>query len=170
MSNLLLKAFGILALMQFSFHPLESRHPLHVSTTDINHNAKDQSLEITCRIFTDDFESILASKFKQKVDLLHPKSKKEMDELVAKYLNANLSFRVNQRLVQGNYIGYEIDREAVNVYLEITGINSLNTLSITNTILYDRFDDQMNIVHVAKSSARKSAKVNFPNRQMLITF
>lgn len=39
-------------------------HPFHVSTTEINHNAKDKSLEITCRIFTDDFEAILGKNYK----------------------------------------------------------------------------------------------------------
>src|SRR6476661_2375693 len=34
-------------------------HPFHVSTTEINHNATDKTLEISCRIFTDDFESCL---------------------------------------------------------------------------------------------------------------
>ena len=41
-----------------------SLHPFHVSTTEINQNAKDKILEISCRIFTDDFESILEKNYK----------------------------------------------------------------------------------------------------------
>src|SRR6266536_6578818 len=50
-------------------------HPFHVSTTEINHNAQDKTLEITCRIFTNDFETILKKNYPQdaahnaKVDL-----------------------------------------------------------------------------------------------------
>ena len=32
-----------------------SQHPFHVSVVEINHNAEDKTLEITCKIFTDDF-------------------------------------------------------------------------------------------------------------------
>ena len=31
-------------------------HPFHVSVVEIEHNAEDKSLEISCKIFTDDFE------------------------------------------------------------------------------------------------------------------
>ena len=30
-------------------------HPIHVSVTEINHNAADKTLEVSVRIFTDDF-------------------------------------------------------------------------------------------------------------------
>lgn len=165
----LLKTFSVIALFQFCFYPLEP-HPLHVSTTDINYNAKDKSLEVICRIFTDDFEAVLASNSNQKIDLLNSRSKKEMDVLVAKYLKSHLSYRINNRIAEANYVGYEVDKEAVNVYLEIPGVGSVQTLAITNSILFDRFDDQMNIVHVEKSGVRKSAKVNFPQRQLFISF
>lgn len=146
------------------------KHPLHVSTTEINYNAKEKSLELTCRIFTDDFEAVLASNYKQKTDLVNAAAKKAMDPLVAKYLKAHLSIRTNDLSTEFSYLGYEVDKEAVNVYLEVKGINSLQSLSIANTILYDRFDDQMNIVHAEKSGLRRSAKVNFPQRDMQIKF
>ena len=31
-------------------------HPFHVSGVEVNHNATDKTLEISCKIFTDDFE------------------------------------------------------------------------------------------------------------------
>ena len=34
-----------------------SDHPLHVSVIEINHNAADKTLEISCKIFTDDFSN-----------------------------------------------------------------------------------------------------------------
>ena len=39
-------------------------HPIYVSVTEIQHNAKDKTLEISCKIFTSDFEAILKSKTK----------------------------------------------------------------------------------------------------------
>ena len=37
-----------------------THHPIYVSVTEIEHNAKDKTLEISCKIFTDDFEKTLA--------------------------------------------------------------------------------------------------------------
>src|SRR5437868_3729191 len=63
-------------------------HPLHVSTTEINHNATDKSLEISCRLFVDDFEACLSKQYHTKVDLSAANVKTAMDSLVKKYLVA----------------------------------------------------------------------------------
>ena len=148
----------------------EKRHPLHVSTTEINFNPKEKSLEISCRIFTDDFENILAKKFKAKTDLSKPSMQKEMDELIKKYIAAHLIFNVDGKIKKANYIGFEIDHEATNVYIEIVDINNFKNLNVSNTILYDLFDDQMNILHVENSGSRKSVRANYPNSTLAVKF
>ena len=148
----------------------EHKHPLHVSTTEINFNAKEKSLEVSCRIFTDDFENILAKKFNTKTDLSKASMHKDMDELIKKYLDTHLKYTVDGKTVKANYIGFEIDHEATNVYLEIEGFNSFKNLSISNTILYDLFDDQMNILHVENLGTRKSARVNYPTANLSVVF
>lgn len=160
----------LLFIVVFPFLSLKEKHPLHVSTTEINFNSKEKSLEISCRIFTDDFEAILAKQFKTKTDLSKPAMHKEMDELVKKYLNAHLKYTVNGKLIGASYIGFEKDNEATNVYFEIDNISTLQGISIENSILYDLFDDQMNILHVEKGGTRKSARANYPNRELVVAF
>jgi hypothetical protein len=43
---------------------LPELHPFHVSVVEINYNATDKTLEISCKIFTDDFEKVLAQNYK----------------------------------------------------------------------------------------------------------
>ncbi len=69
-------------------------HPFHVSVIEVNHNAADKTLEISCKIFTDDFEKILAKNYKTKVDLINPADKAPMDSLVKKiHLQPSLHIR-----------------------------------------------------------------------------
>jgi len=148
----------------------EHKHPLHVSTTEIEFNPKEKSLEISCRIFTDDFETILAKQFKAKTDLTKPGMHKAMDELIKKYMAAHLKLNVNGKNATFTYVGFEIDHEATNVYLEIENINTLQKLGLANSILYDLFDDQMNILHVQKQGVRKSIKTNYPETLAAVSF
>jgi len=148
----------------------ELKHPLHVSTTEINFNSKEKSLEISCRIFFYYFETILAKQFKTKVDLAKPEMQKDMDELVKKYLAAHLQYTLNGKNVVATYIGFEQDHEATNVYLEINNVANLQSLKLNNTVLYDLFDDQMNILHVEKQGTRKSARTNYPNKELSVNF
>ncbi len=146
------------------------KHPLHVSTTEINFNAKDKTLEVSCRIFSDDFEAILAKLYKQKTDLSNTNMKAAMDELVKKYLLSHLQLKANGNAVAMNYIGFEIDHEATNIYLEVEKIPAIKSVEVNDTILYDMFDDQMSIVHVVKGSTRKSTKILYPEKKFTANF
>ncbi len=63
-------------------------HPLHVSTTELSFNAKAKSVEVSCRIFTDDFERILAKNYQVKTDLTKAEKHKDMDVLIKKYMES----------------------------------------------------------------------------------
>jgi hypothetical protein len=52
----------------FSLEQTESLHPYYISVVEINHNATDKSLEISCKIFTNDFETTLEKNYKTKVE------------------------------------------------------------------------------------------------------
>lgn len=166
-SKLLL--FFIIPLV-FISKETKKRHPFHVSTTEITHNAKNKSLEITCRIFTDDFENVLSKQFKTKTDLCAKNREKEMSALIKSYIETNLKFVVDGKAVKYNYLGFENDHEATNVYLEVSKVAVFKTLAAHNGVLYDLFDDQMNILHVEKSGKRKSTKASFPEKKMSVAF
>lgn len=162
-----------LLILPFFLSPIlknGSAHPLHVSTTEINFNTKGKSLEISCRIYTDDLESVLEKQFKTKVDLSKPSLHKNMDELIKKYLNAHLQYFVNGKVATATYIGFERDNEATEIYLEINNVAGLQSLNLNNSILYDLFDDQMNILHVEKAGTRKSVRANYPVKELNVVF
>jgi hypothetical protein len=154
-----------------SFLPLTTaggtRHPFHLSATELNYNAGERTWELSCRIFTDDLESALAKKYNVKTDLSAPAQHKAMDVLVKKYALANLALRDGSGPVTLNYLGFEKDSEAVIVYLESGKVSGLAKLEATNSILYDLFDDQSNIIHVTKNGSRKSSKLDYPDKKVV---
>jgi hypothetical protein len=161
--------FSLLAVALTSFRPALP-HPFHVSVVETEHNATDKTLEISCKIFTDDFETLLAKNYKVKVDLINPPNKAAMDTLVKKYLLSHLSMKANGRPVVLNYVGFENESEAAYGYFEVENIAVLSKLEITNSILFDKFDDQMNIMHVKVNGNRKSTKLNYPEKEAVFNF
>jgi len=159
------------------FHPddpsnLKSgvKHPLHLSSTELNYNAKTGTVEISCRIFTDDFEDLLGKKYKVKPDLSAAAKHKEMDILVNQYISSHLLLSANGKALQLNYLGFENDSEAVILYLESAKVKSLKKLQTTSTVLYDQFDDQTNIFHVTFNGNRKSSKLTYPDKILVSDF
>lgn len=145
-------------------------HPFHVSVIEINHNAADKTLEVSCKIFTDDFEKILTKNYKAKVDLISPPSKAAMDSLVKRYVLSHLAIKADGKPVTLNYLGFENEGEAAYSYIEIENVASVKKIEIATNLMHDLFDDQMNIVHVTVGGNRKSTKMDYPVTQTSIIF
>jgi len=145
-------------------------HPFHVSTTEINHNATDKTLEISCRIFVDDFESCLSKHYHIKADLTAASVKTNMDTLVKKYLSTHLQIKADGKAALIQYLGFEKEDEAVNVYFEADNIVTVKKVEINNFILHDLYNDQVNIIHVVVGGTRKSTKLDYPNKEAAFSF
>lgn len=145
-------------------------HPLHVSTSDINYNAQEGKLEVICTIFTDDFESALAKQYQAKTDLIKPDMHAAMDALVKKYLAANLHLKSNGTDAPLNYVGFEVNHEAVNVYLESKKIGLPKKVDANVSLLHNLYQDQINIVHMTVKGVRKSGKVDYPDKAISQSF
>ena len=146
-------------------------HPVYMSVTEIEHNSKESSLEISCKIFTNDFESELKKINTQKVDLLNSELKNKMNILVDCYIQNHLKISVNNNSVSKmKFVGFEQIEDAILAYFEIISINKVNSLKIENTILYEYSEQQINLIHVTVNGNRKSYKLNNPDSQTVFSF
>jgi hypothetical protein len=138
-------------------------HPFFVSVTEINHNKQDKSLEISIRVFTDDFENTLRMYAPdKKVDLMNPPANGAMDSLVKSYIQSKIRVEVNGSGKSMQYIGFERVEESIWAYFEITGIAELKKLKIKDPILYEYKKEQINMVHVITGDKRQSRKLDNP--------
>src|ERR1700679_3355145 len=98
--------------------PVMSLHPIHVTTSNIEYNKADNKLEVICTMFTDDFEAALAKQYNAKTDLNKQEMHTAMDALIKQYIAPNLKNKTDDKAVTLNYLGFEINKEATDVYLE----------------------------------------------------
>ncbi len=145
-------------------------HPIFVSVTEIEHNAKDKTLEISCKIFTDDFEKTLRKTYKGTVDLLNPKDKNAMNKLVSEYVQKHLQIKADGKQTTLQFIGYEQDEEGIESYYQISNIPSVKKLDITDNILFEYKNEQMSIVHAIVNGKRQSTKLVNPEEKYSFEF
>jgi hypothetical protein len=147
-----------------------SFHPIHVSTANIEYNGKDNKLEVICTIFTDDFEAALARQYRTKIDLSKADMHKQMDGLVKSYISSNLQIKTGDVAVKLNYLGFEINRESADIYLESDKIAAPKKVEADVSLLHNLFDDQINIVHIIVGGVRKSEKLDYPDKKVVQRF
>ncbi len=158
-----------LLLSLFSLHT-EVTHPIYVSVTEIEHNAKEKTLEISCKIFTDDFEKALRKVNKHRVDLLDQGLKQSMNRMVNEYVQKHLAMKVNGLPVRMEYIGFEQQDEGILSYFQVNEVKTIKELSIHNSILFEDQPQQISLLHITVNSIRKSTKLNNPETSALFKF
>ncbi|ASU36318.1 DUF6702 family protein [Mucilaginibacter xinganensis] len=151
-------------------HAAGAFHPIHVSTTNISYNNQDSKLEVICTIFTDDFEAALVKQFHAKTDLNKAEMHAAMDALVKRYVLSNLLVKTGAASLNLNYVGFEINKEATDVYFESDKIQAVKKVDVDVSLLHNLFDDQMNIVHITVGGVRKSEKLDYPNKRVSQVF
>ena len=147
-----------------------NKHPYYVSVTELMHNKTEKTFEISCKIFTNDLETILRQKTKGFVDILHPKNKAATEKLISDYISSHLQINIDGKVLPMEYLGYEIEEEATWSYLEIKNVSNVKKVTINNVILYDYKKEQINMMHVSVNGERKSTKVTNPESVVSFSF
>lgn len=153
-----------------SLYNIRSTHPLHVSVAEINHNAGEKTLEISCKLFTDDFEKVLGMNYKTKVDLINPPDRPAMEKLVNQFVQGHLKIEVDGKPVQFHYLGYEKDNDAIYSYFQADDIPAVKKIEVTNSLMHELYSDQINLMHVIVGGKRKSTKLDYPEKETEINF
>lgn len=137
-------------------------HPLYITVTEINHNAKDKILEVSCKAFTNDLETVLEKMTKIKVDLSSAGDKKTADKLIEAYVEKHLSLKCDGKPVLLHFIGSEKEADGTWSYFQVNDVPSVKKIDVVNNLLYDGFEQEINIMHVTVGGDRKSYRLDCP--------
>jgi hypothetical protein len=137
-------------------------HPFYVSVTEINHNAKDRILEVSCKLFLDDTEKTLKKQLNTSIELTNPKDPKKAQQLVSEYVKKHLQLKADGKPVVLEFVGYEVEGASIWAYFQVTNISTVHKIEITNTILYELYDTQISIMHAQVGTDKKSTRITNP--------
>ena len=115
-------------------------------------NEREKTVEISIQIFTHDLVPALERRAKKRIDL---EKTPDVDKLILEYLNENFVLRdkngAPKKLV---WVGKQLEVDAVWVYVEAAAPEGLTGASLQNSILFESFPEQTNLV-VARFGGKK---------------
>ncbi|MEJ2881343.1 DUF6702 family protein [Pedobacter sp. GR22-6] len=145
-------------------------HPFYVSVTEVEHNPKTKTVQMSVRVFFDDFEKALNKRYKTNVNILKPKDRKEIELMIAGYIKEHLVLKADDRLLTFKYIGYEIKEDAAWCYFESGQVESIRRLDIQDQLLFEQHESQINMIHAIVGGKRKSTKLDNPQSKAVFLF
>ena len=142
------------------------RHPFYVSYIEITQDNANKHLQLSVRIFTDDFEKTLEKNYKSNVDLTNPMDKVQTENYINDYIQKHVTIKANKKIQALKYVGYEIQEGSAWCYFETENAVTVSTLNVTTDLLHDYINQQINIVHYKIGNKDETKKLDYPNKNL----
>lgn len=128
-------------------------HPLHTTLTDIALDSADGSMRLTIRAFADDFSAVVA----RRAGKVRPADYNVSDADIASYVAATLSVEdPSGRRASLTWGGLRRTGDLMWVTVRAPSVRSLRGMRVASTLLFEVFDDQVNIVQATYDGRRHS--------------
>jgi len=146
----------------------EAAHAYHTSLTEIQYNAKEKSLEISIRMFTDDLETALTKANNGQKIMIGGKNDNS-DAVLNKYIQQHFAIITPQKQKKAlTVLGKELEGDATWVYVEIPNCQDFKGNILYNNLMQEMFDDQTNLVNFLYSGNKKTYLFNAKTRAIEI--
>jgi hypothetical protein len=154
------------------FCSLTIAHRYYFSLSELKVDTKKRSLELSCKLFTDDIEDALLKLNHSKVDLATSTKNKVVLVQLENYLHERFKIVINGIPIQTHLIGFEAENEVTWFYLEGTVNVTLPPvkIKITNSLLYDFLPEQTNLLHFTWNDQERTEKLTNPDKEMGFEF
>ena len=161
---------GKLLLFVFINVLYSPKHDFHTSITNAELNPKSRSLEITMKLFTDDLELTVKNESDEDLKLTSEAPHPKADSLIFDYVLDHFAIKSDQTSKPPVFIGKEIENGITFIYLEITSFSIEKEMVVRNTVFFDTFEDQTNIVNIEIDDQLQSAYLTRNTREKILRF
>lgn len=134
-------------------------HKFYLSVSKVNYSEEDKALQMVSRVFIDDLELALNKRYGVALALDTEAEQKALaQKTISRYLTRMLQLRVNNELVESQFIGYTYEADQILLLVEFKSItfSTSTNIEFQNRLLTDVFDEQQNLVHFTLPSFKKS--------------
>jgi hypothetical protein len=145
-------------------------HPLYIAVAEINFNSADKFATVLCKVFSDDLELALKKQYSGKERFDAPENIKSLPSEIEAYIKNHLSLAINGRRANLVFINSKKEDNTVSVYFRINNINDVQKFEVTDTIFYELYDKQIEIVYMTVNGNRKSNRIMNPENKVAFDF
>lgn len=129
-------------------------HKFYVSNTLIELNPRSQMMEVTCKLFTDDFERVLyVNGIKTS---LSNNTDANAKSVVEDYINQHLHLKIDGAPVNMSFVGFESEADLTYCYFEFLPRQNFSNLLVENTLFFEAIPEQKNLVDIRMNGWSKS--------------
>jgi len=153
-------------ILLFTFYLISNiviiAHPIKMTTGKLVVDSNAKSCELILNFFADDFESTLQKEFPQ-LPFNYEDPSDEMKSTIDNYVVRQVSVSINEVVIAFTIKSIALIEDnvcQVTFIGDVTPVDVFNTITIKNTLFFDAFDKQSNILHL-QLNGKKVAILQF---------
>ena len=158
-----------LAGVGLAFFLLSSFHPVHVSVTNIDLEPDEGRVELSIKVFSDDFQNLILNKYSVQLRITEMEKPGNKIGSVNRYIGEAFQLEINgNRTGELVFDGAELNEEALWLRYSYQYGGRIKKLRVRNNLMYEVFDDQTNLVILSYN--RKQFGYRMDNKTSEMTF
>lgn len=163
--------FALVFQLLFLFSPVEYKHPLHVTVTNIDYNATKMEFDVAIKFFADDFQSSLYHNFGKTIEVSKAEEIKKNEHLIAKYINNHLILKSkpsNKPVL--SFVKSVCTDGSLWLYFSAKLPNQMKSLELTNSLMNDYYYDQTNLLFFNYKGKQEALSFDYNQTIKTISF
>lgn len=145
-------------------------HKFYIGVFQIDYFKEKKSIQITTRLFIDDFEKVLHKKFNKHFYITTKDEVADANTYIEKYLQEKLKIKVNNKIQNFSFLLKEQEDNVLICYLKIKFSDKIKSLEITNNVLIEEFKEQQNLVHLNNNGNKKTLLFTNDNNNQKLNY
>ena len=141
-------------------------HPFFVSMTEIVFHEKEQEIQVSVRIFTDDLEKALSKDCHCKIDFTNISDTTKLRKHLQNYLIKALKISTNGNPKKFDFLGFEREEESIWSYLSAPQKEKIQSMEVDNSSLYQTQQKQNNVVRFKSKNIDATRQLQFPETKL----
>ncbi len=125
-------------------------HPVHVSVTNLDLDPVRGKVELSVKIFADDFQDLILHKYGIQLNIVEQEDPGERITAVNRYIKESLQLVFNgNETADLQFVESKLNEEAIWLFYRYEHPGRIRKVDIVNRVMLEKFNDQTNLMIVS---------------------
>lgn len=154
--------FIILNILSGNVCPM--KHPMHISSTNIEYVQNQKTIEVAFKLFTSDIEEVIKKNYTINLNLGKKDESKEAQLYINRYIDEHFSIEINNNSLK--MTNFELKEKKQNeestwFFFKIKFDSKIKKIKVKSSMICDLFQDQINLLIINVNGEQKGFNLNY---------
>lgn len=144
-------------------------HPVHISLSTIDIYPETSEINVSIKLFADDFECLVNQKYNTKLKLMEQVDPGQDIYFINRYIDSSFVLSINGKEIAGlDYLRNEMNEGAIWLYYRHECSTRIESVSLINSLMCELYQDQTNLVIITVKEEQNGYRLDNKNRELSV--